>query len=274
MKVTPRAARIAVALSVVISATAAQATILDDFNNGNIITEFNFDDAQGTEIPDTFNSGSLGGSFDTDGDTAGVVTTGTGVLDASTKANTAFGSHYVDLPTISEGRIISLADITWDFDESVYDDTQEEEFRLTMISNDPRGTFTTTQIFFERTSATEWTLFGDTAGAGGVDTSPDIVFGSSGSAIVLIDLDIQSRVFELWYSTDGGTSFLSGGTGMTGDFNGTTPGNTRPVSSFRIVLNEDFSDDVFTVNRVGLSIPEPSALVLLAAGFFGLARRR
>lgn len=252
------------ALAAVFCAPPATASILTDFNAGTIITDFTFDDAIGTEIPDLANSGTLSDPFDTDGDTAGVVTNGSGQLDVSTKANTAFGSHYVDLPTLSSGRVIGLLDVSWEFDESVYDPSQDEEFRLTLVRDDPRSTFVTAEIFFQRTSATEVTLFGNGVGTGSMD-SPDILLGSSGDLLTLIDVDLDNDVFELWFSADDGASFTSGGTGSIDP--------SRGIESVRLVLNEDFSDDSLLIERFAVSIPEPTTALLAGLALTGLSLR-
>lgn len=244
----------ALALATLCCAPPALASILSDFNAGTIVTDFTFDDALSTQIPDLANSGTAPGQFDSDTDSEDVVANGAGQLDVSGKANTSFGSNYVDLPTISSGRAIALFDVSWSFDESVFDSAQDEEFRLTLITNDPRSTFVTAEIFFRRTSATEVTLFGNGVGTGSSDT-PDTVLGSSGDLLTLIDVDLDADVFELWFSSDDGASFTSGGTGMLDP--------TRGIESIRLVLNEDFSDDSLLIDRFALSIPEPATALLV-----------
>lgn len=248
-----------------LSFSQAHASVLDDFNNGDIVLDFQFDDLVNTTIPSTSNTGSAGGSFDNDTDNAGVVTNGSGQLDASGKNNTSFGTNYVDIDTITGGRVIGLFEVSWSFDESVYVPDQDEEFRLSLIRDDPRSNFVTAETYFRRDSATEVTLFGNAVGTGAADT-PGVTFGSSGSLLTLIDLDLDADVFELLYSADGGTSFTSVGSG--------TLDPTRGVSSVRLVINENFSGDTLLIERVAVSIPEPSTVGLLAAGLIACAVRR
>ncbi len=254
-------------LTTALSPAPLQATILDDFNSGNILVDFTFDDAQGTQIPSTVNSGTTGAPFDSDSDTDDVVTNGTGQLSAGAKANTNFGSNYVDIPGLSSGRVIGLFDVFWEFDESIYDPSQDEEFRLTLITNDPRSTFVTGEIFFQRTSATEVTLFGNGVGTGSMDT-PDTILGSSGNLLVMLDVDLDADTLELFISSDGGSTFASGGTGLIDP--------SRGVESVRLVINEDYSDDSLLIDRFAVSyIPEPSSLaVVTVLACLGCRRRR
>lgn len=246
-------------------ATVAQANILDDFNTGIILADFQFDDVAGTDIISAVNSAGPD-MFDFDADSEDVVTNGLGQLDASFKANTDFGTNYVDLTTINGGRAIALYDVSWAFDESVYDPAQDEEFRLTLISFDPRSTFVTAEIFFTRTSATEVTLYGNGVGTGSSDT-PDTVLGSSGDLLVMMDVNLTADVFEMWASSDDGVSFTSLGTG--------TLDSARNIESLRLVLNEDFSDDTLLINRFAVAVPEPTALVLaVMGGLLALGRTR
>ncbi len=247
-------------------AVPAQANILDDFNSGKIVTDFQFDDAVGTQIPDAINSAVGGGAFDVDTDNDDVVTNGNGQLDASAKANTELGSNYVDLASFTTGRVIGLFYVSWAFDESVYDPAQDEEFRLTLITNNPRSTFVTSEIFFTRTSATEVTLLGNGVGTGATDT-PDTILGSSGDLLTMIDTNLATGVFELFASTDGGINFSSLGTGTTDP--------TRGISSVRLVINEDYTGDRLLIDRFAVSvIPEPASVMVLAIGLATLGAIR
>jgi len=264
--------RLAVVLAVAGFATASHADILDDFNSGTILADFLFDDTAGTDIPSVVNSSPLSGMFDVDDDNADVVTDGTGYLDASGKANTEFGTSYVDLPTINAaapGRVIGLFEVTWAFDENVYDPSQDEEFRLSLITFVPRSTFVTGETFFVRTSATEVTMYGNAVGTGASDTS-DIILGSSGSLLTLIDIDLGADTLELFYSADGGLTFLSAGVGALDP--------SRGIESLRLVLNEDYTDDTLLIDRVAVSlVPEPASALLAglaAASVAGVRRRR
>lgn len=253
----------------------ATASIISDFNSGDILVDYTFDDVAGTDIPGAANSGDASLTFDSDSDSADVVTNGLGQLATAGKDNTNFGSNYIDLPLLDAGRVIGLFEVSWEFDESEFNSSQDEEFRLSLVPNDPRSTFVTAEIFFRRTSATEVTLFGNGVGDASTDT-PDVIFGSSGSLLTMIDVDIQSREFELFYSSDGGATFTSAGTGLTGDFDDETAEiDIRPVSSVRLVLNEDFSDDTVLIERFAVSfVPEPSALLLVCGASLALSARR
>ena len=257
---------LAIAAACTLSANQSLATIIDDFNSGDIVLNFEFDDDAGTQIPSLVNSGSEGGSFDTDSDNDDVVANGSGQLDASGKANTSFGSNYVDTSGRDSGRVIALYDVSWAFDETVYDSSQDEEFRLTLIRSDPRSTFVTAEIFFRRTSETEVTLFGNGTGTGATDTD-DIILGSSGSPLTILDVDLDANAFDLYTSADGGASFVLAGSGTTDP--------SRGIESVRLVLNEDFSDDTLLIERFAVSyVPEPATALLAGLATLAMVGRR
>ncbi|QEG34550.1 PEP-CTERM sorting domain-containing protein [Bythopirellula goksoeyrii] len=258
---------LAIACVVLSFATSAQATILDDFNSGVIVTDFQFDDTLGTQIQSAANSAAGGLMFDVDTDNDLVVTDGSGHLDASGKNNTEFGSNYVDIAGITSGRVIGLFDVQWAFDENVYDSAQDEEFRLSLIQFDPRSTFVTGEIFFTRTSATEVELVGNAVGTGATDTST-VTLGSSGQLLTMLDVNLSASTMELLYSSDNGTSFVSAGVGALDP--------TRGIESVRLVINEDFTGDRLLIERFAVShiIPEPATMSLLLFGFVGLVGRR
>ena len=247
-------------------AGSASATVLDDFNSGTIITDFLFDDAVGTALESAANSAAPAELFDIDADIAGTQTNGLGQFDASPKANTDFGSSYVDFAGISSGRVIGLFDIEYNFATFDYDPAQDEEMRLTLIQFDPRSTFVTAEIFFTRTAVDEVTLHGNGVGTGSSDT-PDTILPPVADVLAMIDVDLDNSVFELFYSFDSGVTFASGGTG--------TLDPTRGIESVRMVLNEDFSNDTMLIDRFAVSvIPEPASLSLMGLMGLGMLRRR
>lgn len=251
-----------VAISAIAFLNSAFAS-LSDFNAGEIIIDYLFNDPSGTNIPTATNSGTLGGSFDTDADNAAVVTNGAGQLDASGKNNTSFGSNYVDTPTYNSGRAIALFQFSYAFNEAIYDPSQDEELRLSIITTDPRSTFVTAEIYLQRDSATTTRLFGNQVGTGATDT-PFVALGSSASLLVLMDLDFDTRDAALSYSINDGVSFIPVGTGQIG--NHPTESGPRALDSVRLIINEDYSDDTMLIDRLAVSIvPEPNALILLVA---------
>jgi hypothetical protein len=214
----------------------------DVFNNERLLLDFRFDDPPGTAIENTLNAVDPADRFDGDLDFGSSATNGLGQFDASGKSGTSFASSYVDTDPVFSGRLIAILDVAWDFDIATYDPQYDEEVRMALISNDPRSTYVTAEIFFTRTAADEFTLFGNSVGA--MD-SPDIVFGSSGDLLVLMDVDLDADVFELFYSDDDGVTFTSGGAG--------TLDPTRGLESARLVLNEDFTDDTLLIDRCAVA---------------------
>ncbi|MEL6765792.1 MAG: hypothetical protein AAFP17_01320 [Pseudomonadota bacterium] len=246
----------------------ATATVIDDFNAGQLITDFQFGDASGTSIENTLNSAAPGQPFDTDADFANAATNGLGQFDASGKDNDEFGTVYSDVDPITSGRIIGLMELSWAFDESTYDATEPEQVRQTLIGENPRSDQVTAQIFLERTAADEFSLTGTALGTGATSTDAT-VFGSVGSLIVLIDVDLDTDSYELFYSADDGANIFSGGTGSID--------SSRIVESIRFVLNNDFSQDVLLVDRFAVAlaapVPLPATMVPLAVALLLLGAR-
>ncbi|MEM9764089.1 MAG: hypothetical protein AAF968_16535 [Pseudomonadota bacterium] len=250
----------------------ARATVLDDFNAGQLITDFQFSDASGTAIEDTLNSAAPGQPFDSDADFSNSATNGLGQFDANGKDNDNFGTVYSDVDPITSGRIIGLMELSWAFDESTYDPTEPEQVRQTLIGEDPRSDQVTAQILLERTAADEFSLTGTALGTGATSTGAT-VFSAAGSLIVLIDVNLDTDSYELFYSADDGANVFSGGTGSI-DAN-------RIVESIRFVLNNDFSQDVLLVDRFAVAlagqVPLPATALPLALALLLLgarARRR
>ncbi|QDV72517.1 hypothetical protein [Botrimarina mediterranea] len=255
--------RLLACLAALGAADSALASPLTEFNNATLVADFQFDDAVGTPIESTANSVDPLALWDTDADFGGAATNGSGQFDAAGKNNTEFGTVYVDTPGVTSGVVYGLFDVSWAFDESVYDAAQDEEFRLSLIQFDPRSTFVTVETFFTRTSATEVELYGNAVGTGATDT-PDLVLGSSGDLLTIVKADLDSSMFELFYSTDDGATFVSAGAGALDP--------TRGVESLRFVLNEDFSNDSLLVERIAYAVvPEPMAAALVAIGFAAFA---
>lgn len=266
MHATRYVTTIAALIAAIFVSAPADATPLDDFNAATLVTDFQFDDAAGTPIEGTLNSADPTAPFDGDADFAGAATNGMGQFSAVGKDNTDFGSTYSDLAAIDSGRVLALFDVSWEFDESIYDESQDEEFRLSLIRFDPRSTFVTAETFFTRTSATEVELVGNAVGTDSADT-PSVSFGSSGSLLTILDVDLDASTFELFYSTDDGASFLSTGAGELDP--------SRGIESVRLVINEDFSNDSLLIERFAVAtIPEPTCCMMLLAGGLMLAGRR
>ncbi len=246
--------------------TPADATPLDDFNAGTLVANFLFDEPNGTALTGVVSTVNPAAQFDDDADLAGAATNGLGQFDASGKNNTDFASNYVDIDAITTGTVYGLFEVSWDFDVNVFDPAQDEEFRLSLITFDPRSTFVTGETFFTRTSATQVELVGNAVGTGSADT-PAALFGSAGSLLTILEADLDNSTLTLSYSSDGGASFTTLAPG--------TLDPTRGVESLRLVLNEDFSNDILLIERFALSVvPEPATTATLLVVAAGLLRRR
>ncbi|WP_146444637.1 hypothetical protein [Botrimarina colliarenosi] len=247
----------------------ASASILDDFNAATLIADFRFDDTAGTKLEDAANAVDPLNKLGVDADFNDAVTDGAGKYDGSGKANTEQGASYLDVGNITSGKLYLLFDVAWAFDESIYDPSQDEEFRVSLMRDNAStaSTFVTAENNFRRDSATTVSLFGNAVGTGSSDT-PSISLGSSGDMLTILVADLDAQSMELFYSTDDGSSFTSLGTGSLDP--------SRGVQSLRFVLNEDFSNDSLLVDRIAYAlVPEPAAAALLtiAVAMAGVARR-
>jgi hypothetical protein len=256
--------RLLACLAAIGAADVATASILTTFNNSIPIADFKFNDAAGTAIEATANSATPGMNFDVNAPLAGVVTNGVGQLDATPKSNIDLGSTYINLPGMTTGRVLGLFELSWDFDELIYDAAQDEEMRISIVSNDPRSTFVTAETFFTRTSATAVSLRGNALGTGATATSTLVLGSSVPRMLTILDADLDADTYTLHYSTDGGASFLTLGPAALDP--------ARGVESLRLVLNESFADDTVLIERVAFAVvPEPMTTALAAIGMVASA---
>lgn len=256
------------ACCVALSAAPAAASILDDLANLTIVEDFRFDDPSGTSYDAAANSANPGNLLSTDttpADLAGVATDGAGALDASLKTNTDFGTTLVDTADLSSGRVFGVMEATWDF-TSTLDDTENEELRITLISSGTAGVLAEWEI--QREDDDTLTILGNTVGG---DDIPSVLLNGGSLTqtdkfIGVVEADLDADTYSVYFSTDGGASFTTLGTGATDP--------TRNLDKLRVVMNNDLSGDNVLIDRVYLGvIPEPSALVLSMAGLLLASRR-
>jgi hypothetical protein len=253
-----------VGLAVLGAADNASASILTTFNNSIPIADFTFNDAAGTAIELAANSATPGMNFDAHAPLSGVLTNGLGQLDATPKSNIDLGSTYIDLPGMTTGRVLGLFELSWDFDVLIYDPAQDEEMRISLTSNNPRGTVITAETFFTRTSANDVSLRGNAIGTGATATSTLVLGSSVPRMLTILDADLDADTYTLHYSTDGGATFLTLGPAALDP--------ARGVESLRLVLNESFADDTVLIERVAFAVvPEPMTTTLAAIGVAALA---
>lgn len=250
-------------------ARPASADIISDLASATIIEDFLFNDAEGTAIEAAANSANPGNLFDADADNADVVTNGTGQLNVSLKNNTAFGTNYVNNDNITTGRVFGVMELTWDF-QSVFDPDADEELRITLTNNDPRGTQVTAQVEIQRTGQNDLNINGVASPSGdGATNVADFPLSitQSDKFIAVVDADLDNDVYSIHFSDDGGSTFTTTGSGNLAP--------TRIANALRLVLNEDFVDDSVLIDRVYLArIPEPTGAILAILGVLGLAVAR
>jgi len=217
-----------------------------------IFEEFLFDDSIGTAIEAAVNNANPGNLFDVDADNTGVVTNGSGQLNASTKNNISFGTNYVDNVDITTGQVFGVMELTWDF-QSVLDPAENEEIRITLINSAPRSTETTAEFRIVRDDSDNVIINGQANGAGSSDLSDVILNGGSLTQstkfVAVVAADLDADTYEILYSSDAGASFLSAGTGNMN--------STRGVASMRMGLNNDLVNDNILIDRVYLTDTSP-----------------
>ena len=254
----------ALALAIVaLVPTVTQAGIIDDLADLTLIEDFRFDDAMGTSYDAAANSVNAGNLLSTDttpADLVDVATDGAGALDASLKSNTTFGTTLVDTADRTKGRVFGVMEATWDF-TSTLDPAENEELRITLISSGTAGVLAEWEI--QREDDDTLTILGNTVG--GDDIAAVVLNGGSltqtETFIGVVEADLDADTYAVHFSTDGGATFTTLGTGATDP--------TRNLDKLRIVMNNDLSGDNVLIDRVYLGfIPEPASALLL---LFGLA---
>lgn len=261
-----------VAVTSLLVAPSAQADIATDLANATMIEEFLFDDPEGTALTAAANNASSH-LWDEDADTVDVVTNGLGQLNASLKDNDEFGTNYVDNDVLglSDGRILGVMELTWDFQSTLNPD-ENEEIRISLIQNDPRSTFVVAEWEIQREDDDTLTILGNGVGDGSSDLGPVVLNGGSLSQsapfIAVVDAHLGASEYFVHYSSDGGGSFTTLG-----------PGDLDPtrnmVESLRMTLNNNLANDNILIDRVYLAtIPEPSTAMLMLVGLLPLATRR
>lgn len=253
------------------------AGIADDLAAATIVEEFLFDDAVGTTLDMAANNVTAN-LFDMDADTADVVTTGSGQLNASLKNNVDFGTNYVDNATLtpSVGRVLGVMELQWNF-QSVLDPAENEEIRISLIQEDPRSTFVVAEWEIQREDDDTLTILGNAVGTGSTDLGPVVLNGGSLSQtgdnfIAVIDADMGSDQYWVHFSSDGGASFTTLGPGALDP-------DRNTIESLRLTLNNDLFNDRVLIDRIYLAtiaVPEPATLMSFLAGALGLVlvRRR
>ncbi len=250
---TLAAITIAVALTFGIT-HSAQAIIFEDFQ---------FNDTAGTAIEAAVNSINPSVLFSADADNVDVVTNGLGQLDASLKNNDNFGGAFLDIePELTSGTVYGVMELTWDF-QSILDTTQNEEIRVSLINNDPTGTEITGEFRIVRNDSDQIIINGQAGGTGSSDLPDTILNGGSltqtDKFIAVVAADLDASTYEILYSNNAGSSFLSAGTGISA--------TGRIVESMRMTLNNDLLNDNILIDRVYLTdtlpfVVDPDKLTL------------
>lgn len=228
---------VALVLLLGVVASPAQAVILE---------EFLFNDTAGTLYTGLENNINPGTLWDEDTDTIDVATNGLGQLDASLKANTGFGTNYIDIePAYTTGTIYGVMELTWDF-QSALDTTENEEVRVSFTNNDPRGSQITAEWRITRTDDDELVMNGVSNGTGSSGSLAGVTLNGGSLTqtdkfIGVLQADLDTDAYEVLFSNDGGSSFQSAGTGVMSP--------DRVIEAVRLTLNNDLSNDNILIDR-------------------------
>ncbi len=264
---------------------ALSAALLSVPSRAALIEEFLFNEPVGTPLTDTINSVAGGHPWigDPQGDLDGTSTNGSGQYSLAGKNNIELGTGHINNdPDITAGTVYGVMELTWAFDEGSYDSAEPEDIRLSIINlNTASSSSVTAEFIITRPTADSVTLRGNAIGTGSSTISAvPLSLTQSSKFIGVVGANLDSNIYSVYYSQDGGTTFatLSGG----------TIDATRIGAQLRMYLNNDFSQDNVLIDRVALyttnpfpgqiaGIPEPStiSLVLLClVGFAGPRRQR
>lgn len=211
-----------------------------------VFEDFQFNDTAGTAIEAAANSINPGSLFSADADNVDVVTNGLGQLDASLKNNDSFGGAFLDIdPGLTSGTIYGVMELTWNF-QSVLDTAENEEIRVSLINNDPTGTQITSEFRIVRNDTDQIVINGQAGGTGSTDLPDTILNGGSlaqtDKFIAVVAADLDASTYEILYSNNAGSSFLSAGTGISE--------TGRVVEAMRMTLNNDLVNDNILIDRV------------------------
>lgn len=251
----------AVLMLIAVAAPRAEAVILEDFP---------FNDSFGTSYDEAENAASSGNFLSTDttpADLAGVATDGFGNLNASLKNNTTFGTTLVDAADLDTGKVFGVMELTWDF-QSALDPAENEEIRVTLISSGTSGVLAEWEI--QREDDDTLTMLGNTVG--GSDIPAALLNGGSlvqtDKFIGIVEADLDADTYAIYYSSNGGSSFQTLGTGTTDP--------ARSLDKMRMVLSNDFANDNVLIDRFYLTdelpfVVDPDNLTLLVHPKSGFA---
>lgn len=210
--------------------------------------DFQFDDSAGTLFTGVANNANPGNLWNEDADTTDVATNGLGQLDASLKANTGFGTNFLDIePAISTGKVFGVLEMTWDF-QSVLDPTENEQIRLSFINANPISSSITAQYQITRNDDDQLEMNGSALGSGSGIATQTINGGSltqTDKFIAVLAADFDTDTYEVLYSNDAGSSFNVLGSGMMDP--------ARTLESIRLTLNNDLSGDNLLIDRFYLA---------------------
>jgi len=242
--------------------SSAFADIISDLAIAKIVEDYHFDDDAGTAYDAAANSANPGNFLipDSQGDLDDVTTNGSGALNASLKANNELGTTWSDAKNMTSGRVLGVMELTWNFDPDTLNTAENEEIRISLISEGE--SFVTAEWEIQREDDNTVTILGNGVGTGATDLSPVTLSGGltqSTKFIAVVDADLDNSTYQIHYSADGGTSFTTMGTANLDP--------ARIVDKMRIVLNNDLSGDSVLIDRAYLAhIPEPASVVLMAWG--------
>ena len=226
-----------------------------------VLQEFLFNDANGTLLADTANTGTGGNIwFEDSADMLGSsVQNGKYRIQ---KNNDGFGTNYLDIENVTSGKVWLVAEMSgWSFSSLIgpgeFDMAELEEIRFDFLNNDTgtSGSEITAEVEIERTSTGGLVIQGTALGGGGNFAPQPLSLSQSTPFTIAMALDKDSNNYQI-FTKNGASPFTSLGAAQP-------ISSARNGNSIRFVANNNFSGtgEFFDIDRIYLTDSDPTNIV-------------